>query len=205
MGTDYLGKEACVSANLECTDDLGYGGQYNILNNTCECRYGYLLSGGKCVSESSYCSNLLGLMSSYNSLTNKCECMSGYEMTLKKFSSGLECVRCSKKYGLYSSYNTLTKKCECDDKYTLDDNNQCVEKQNNVYFKLKEVDIDNKRAVIKSEYDNKYYLVEYRSGCYSTSFKRYINQQIVVNLGTDFNLDRDDKIVLQDDNEVCEI
>jgi hypothetical protein len=89
--------------------------------------------------------------------------------------------------------------------YTFDASEQCVEKQNNVYFTLKELDTDEKRAIIKSSYDYRYYLVSYNTGCYSSSFRRYLNQQIVVNLGTDFDLDRWDKIVLQDDNEVCDI
>jgi len=97
------------------------------------------------------------------------------------------------------------KKCECMSGYTLDDDNQCVKKQNNVYFRLIELDSDNNRALIKSEYDNKYYSIVYKSGCYSYSFKRYLNKQIVVNLGTDFFINKGDKIVLQDDNELCEI
>lgn len=247
VGTDFLGKQACVSADSKCTDLLGYGATYNVLSKKCECRYSYVFNGSKCESETIYCSNLLGSMSkynsssggcecisgyifgedilgkkkcisttqycqnkygynsNYNSLSDSCECSYGYEMTLKKLSSGLECISCSTKYGLHSSYNGLTKKCECDSDYILDDDNQCVKKQNNVYFKLKEVDTDNKKAVIKSEYDNMYYLVEYRTGCYSTSFNRYINKQIVVNLGIDFSVDRDDKIILKDDNENCEI
>jgi hypothetical protein len=80
-----------------------------------------------------------------------------------------------------------------------------VEKQNNVYFNLKELDTDNKKAIIQSSYDLSYYLIGYGYGCYSSSFSRYLNQKIVLNLGTDFSLDRWDKIVLQNDNEVCDI
>jgi hypothetical protein len=247
VGTDFLGKQACVSADSKCTDSLGYGAEYNSLSEKCECKYGYIFNGSRCESETSYCNNLVGLMSrydslsdsckclsgyvigtdslgrqacvsadsvcrddygygsSYNSSTKKCECSYGYELTLKKISSGLECALCSTKYGIHSSYNALAKKCECNNEYTLDDSNQCVEKQNNVYFKLDELDADEKKAIIRSDYDNRYYLVEYGFGCYSTSFSRYINKQIVVNLGTDFGVDRGDKIVLQDDNENCEI
>ena len=158
----------------------------------------------KCKDADDVCQDKIGYNSSYNSLSDKCECDTGYELTLKSL-GGLECKRCSSKYGIHSSYSYLQKKCECDSGYTLDDQNQCVEKQNNVYFKLIELDTDNKKAVIKSEYDNRYYSVEYRSGCYDSSFRRYVNKQIVVNLGTDFDLDVDDKIVLQDDDEICEI
>jgi hypothetical protein len=112
---------------------------------------------------------------------------------------------CSSKYGLYASYDSVSNSCECDDGYTLDDYGQCVEKQNNVYFRVLDVDTDNNQAIIKSEYDYSQYLIKYGYGCYSFSFNRYVGRQIVVNLGTDFDLDIWDKIVLQDDDEVCDI
>ena len=87
----------------------------------------------------------------------------------------------------------------------MDDTNQCVEKQNNVYFKLLDLDTDNRQAIVKSEYDSRKYLITYGSGCYASSITRYKNRQIVINLGTDFDLDTYDRIVLQDDNEVCDI
>jgi len=67
------------------------------------------------------------------------------------------------------------------------------------------VDTDNREAIIKSEYDYTYYLIRYGIGCYSSSIKRYLHNDIVVNLGTDYDLDIWDKIVLQDDNETCDI
>jgi hypothetical protein len=86
VGTDFSGKEACVSADSKCSDLLGYGGKYNSSTEKCECRYGYIYNGKKCVSETTYCMDLLGLMSKYNSLTKQCECMPGYEY------SGSSCV-----------------------------------------------------------------------------------------------------------------
>ncbi|MEK7499940.1 MAG: hypothetical protein AAB649_05035 [Patescibacteria group bacterium] len=142
-------------------------------------------------------------MSRYNSLTDKCECMSGYVI------SGGRCTYgntvCSTKFGSYSRYNSLSKSCECNSGYTLSDSGQCVEKQNNVYFKLLDVNTDDRQAIIKSEYDSRKYLITYNYGCYSSSMQRAKNRQIVVNLGTDFELDTWDKIVLQDDSEVCDI
>jgi len=85
----------------------------------------------------------------------------------------------------------------------MDESSQCVEKQNNVYFSLNEIDTNSKQAIIRSEYDYGYYLISYNVGCYSIN--RYLNRQIVVNLGTDFDLDAWDKIVLQDDDENCDI
>lgn len=112
---------------------------------------------------------------------------------------------CRSEHGIYASYDGLSNRCECDSGYTLDDSRQCVKKQNNVYFLLKEVDTDNNKAIIRSEYDNRYYVVSYGFGCYDGSFKRYVGHRLVVNLGTDFDLDTWDKIVLQDDDEVCDV
>jgi hypothetical protein len=203
----YSGQE-CVSIDRECKDDYGVMSKYDSLSDKCTCFSGYLfgidsIGRTQCISYDDWCYNKYGYNSKYNILSDKCECKSDYEFTLKN--GRLDCVSCFSKYGLHSFYDYYGKKCECSSGYTLDENSQCVEKQNNVYFKLIEIDTDNKKAVIKSEYDNKYYLVGYGSGCYSNSFKRYLNKQIVINLGTDFNLDINDKIVLQDDDEVCEI
>jgi len=207
---DMFGQTKCINDDQYCRDKYGYNSSYNSSSDGCECNSDYFLRKNsvgdyKCVSGSSVCRDQYGYNSTYNRLTDKCECMSGYEMTQKKIGSGLECVSCSSKYGTYSSYSYSSKKCECDDGYTLNDENECVEKQNNVYFDLKEVDTDEKLAIIKSEYDNRYYFIEYGYGCYSFSIRRYLNHRIVINLGTDFDVDRWDKIVLFDDDEVCDI
>jgi hypothetical protein len=202
---DMFGDLKCVDADNICHDKIGYSSSYDSLSDSCKCNYGYVIGiSGQCISTSSYCSNQLGLMSQYNSLTHKCECRSGYELTIKAI-SGLECKSCSSKYGLHSSYNSIIDKCECDSGYTLNENNECIKKQNNVYFVLKELNIDDKQAIIRSEYDSSYYLITYGYGCYDFSMRRYANDKIVVNLGTDFDVDTGDKIVLSDDNETCEI
>ena len=209
-GTNILGDKTCVSGNQECHNQFGYGSTYDSLSGKCKCSYGYIwgtdiLGEDECVSESQYCRDKYGLNSRYNSLTDKCECTSGYELTIKTYGSGLECKSCFSKYGLHSSYDYLSKKCECDNGYTLNDNNQCVKKQNNVYFTLKELDTNKKKAVIKSAYNYQHYLITYGYGCHSFSIKRYVDNKIVVNLGTDFDLDMFDKIILYDDDETCDI
>jgi len=196
----------CVS----CSSKYGIGSTYNYLTDSCECMSGYIwgtdLFGDKtCISGDQYCRDKYGHNSKYNSLTDKCECGSGYEMTRKKYGNGFECISCFSKYGLHSSYNYLTKKCECDSDYILSDDGKCVRKENNVYFILKEVDTGERKAIIQSEYDYRTYLITYGYGCYSSSISRYLNDRIVVNLGTDFDVDIWDKIVLYDDNEVCDI
>jgi hypothetical protein len=207
MKDSYSGTR-CVSANSFCQDDLGFHSRYNSLSNSCECSYGYIIGKDsigrtQCISEGSLCTNTLGFNSRYNTLTDSCECWSGYVIENGRCVDGG--MFCSGNHGINSEYNDFENRCECEDGYTLDDFSQCVEKQNNAYFYLKELDVDSDQAIIKSEHDYEYYLISYGTGCFNFSFERYVDQDIVVNLGTDFSVDKWDRIVLQDDNEVCDI
>ena len=209
FGKDILGQTSCISKDQACKNQYGYNAKSNFLDK-CECRSGYsfgtnVLGETECISSNTICTDKYGYNAEYDSVYDKCVCRSGYELTQSSSGSDLECKSCTSKYGIYSSYNYLSNKCECNNGYTLDNSNQCVKKQNNVYFTLKELDTDERKAIIRSDYDYRYYLISYNSGCYSSTFKRYINHQIIVNLGTDFYLDTWDKIVLQNDNETCDI
>lgn len=127
VGTDYLGKQACVSANSKCTTDYGYGAQYDSLSNQCECRYGYIMYGGKCIDDDQYCSNTYSYFNaSYNSLYKKCECDYGY------IYDGASCVSesdyCRKNYSYSNSrYNSLLNKCECNYGYEYN-GTSCISK-----------------------------------------------------------------------------
>jgi hypothetical protein len=203
---NYFGT-SCVSASSVCRDKLGYGAQYSSLYDRCECSSGYVLGTDligrtQCITEDQACKNQLG-SNARSTYGGKCQCSYGYVIDGGRCTDG-DWV-CSEKHGLYSSYDAASNACECDSGYTFDEDSQCVEKQNNVYFTLKELDTDDRRAIIRSDYDYRYYLISYGSGCYSSSFRRYLGHQIVVNLGTDFDLDVWDRIVLQDDDEVCDI
>lgn len=207
LGKDSIGRTQCITETQSCSNQYGYHARSGI-SGTCECGYGYVfgkdsLGQTSCISEDVACSNKYGY-NAESDLAGKCKCSSGYEFT-KTTGGGLECKSCSLKYGLYSAYNYTTNSCGCMEGYTIGGGGQCVEKQNNVYFTLKELDTDEKKAIIRSDYDYRYHLITYNSGCYASSFNRYINKKIVVNLGTDFDLDTWDKIVLQDDNETCDI
>ncbi len=208
FGKNFMGEPYCVSADQVCRDKLGIMSRYNSLSDSCECSYGYVIGTDsigrtQCISRDDQCHKQLGYNSSYNILKNACVCRSGYIIDGGTCRDG-DTV-CRNDHGLYAEYNSSSNRCECESGYTFDDNNQCVKKQNNVYFYLKEVDTDNREAIIKSEYDYTYYLIRYGIGCYSSSIKRYLRNDIVVNLGIDFDLDTWDKIVLQDDNETCDI
>lgn len=208
FGKNFLGESYCVSGSSFCSDKYGYGSKYDSFSGSCECSYGYVfgkdsIGRTQCITKNKSCQNQYGYNSS-STYGDKCECNYGYA-----FDDNNKCedgdTICSRKHGMYSSYNDSGNKCECDEGYTFDDSSQCVKKQNNVYFTLKELDTDSRKALIKSDYDYSYYSITYNSGCYASSFKRYLNHQIVVNLGTDFSLDTWDKIVLQDDDETCDI
>jgi|GEM_PF-6650078 len=203
IDTDILGKKSCQSANSVCTRDLGLHSRYNSLSKNCECDSGYYLQNGTCISTNDICTSKLGYNSRYNILTDSCECDSGYVLSQKEFGSGLECRSCIDKHGVHAEYNGLTKECECRDGYTPNDENQCVEKQNNVYFSVIELDDDNNEVVIRSDHEGSYFHIEYGVGC--ISFWRYEDKKIVVNLGTDFSLDTWDKIVLHEDDQTCNI
>ena len=203
FGTDLLGNKSCVNADGLCRDQLGNHASYNSLSDKCECDYGYYIENGECTSTDDICSGKFGYNSQYNILTDSCECKSGYVLSQKEFGSGLECRSCTDKHGIHAEYNGLTKECECEDGYTPDDDNQCIEKQNNVYFDVIELDDENDEVVIRSDYDGSYYHVSYGIGC--LSFWRYEDKQIVVNLGTDYSLDTWDTIVLQDHDQTCNI
>lgn len=205
--TSITGSKYCTDSTTVCHSKLGYGSQYSYLKDSCECSYGYVLGSdilGKtsCISESEACTNTYGYHSR-STYGGKCECSYGYVF------SGNKCVDgdtvCRDKSGLYSSYDDLSNSCKCDSGYTFDDQNQCVKKQNNVYFKLLDVNTDDKQAIIKSEYDYRRYLITYGSGCYSSSINRYKGRDLVVNLGTDFDVDAYDTIILQDDSVTCDI
>jgi len=207
-GVNYSGAPYCISGNSYCFDKYGVSSEYDSASGSCKCRSGYVWDessfGSRCVS----CSTKYGIGATDDYLSGGCKCMSGYILG-KDIFGNQKCLDgnsvCRDKFGFYVSYNSSNGNCECDSGYVFDNNDQCVKKQNNVYFKLIELDTPNKKALIKNEYDNNYYSVEYRFGCYDGSFSRYLNKQIVVNLGSDFYINVNDKIVLQDDNETCEI
>ena len=194
-----------MNGDTVCHRKYGYNSSYDSLSRSCECDYGYLFNQyDQCVSRDSYCRDLYGFNTEYDVLSDSCSCRSGYVTD----QSGSGCIDgdlyCSGLYGYYSSYDSISETCECDSEYTLK-GGRCVEKENNVYFTLLDVDTSERQAIIRSNYDSGQYLIEYGFDCYSFSIERYVGNNIVLNLGTDFDVDLWDKVVLQNDNEVCDI
>lgn len=105
VGKDFLGKEACVSADSVCRDQIGFMSRYNSLTGKCECSYGYVIYNGECTSQEDKCQSLYGYGTRFNSLKDNCECRSGYSF------DGNKCALDSNGYEFKPSYNTPTKSC----------------------------------------------------------------------------------------------
>lgn len=179
----------------------------------CKCMSGYIMGenmfgDSSCISEDQACKEAYG----YNARADYgggCKCGYGYVFDTN-LSGDKRCVAgdqvCHIDHGYHSSYDSLSNRCECDSGYTFGDNNKCVEKQNNVYFKLLDINPeDDKELLIKSDYDYSKYKVRVGIGCLSSTIERYRGKNLVVNLGTDYYVDTFDTVVLQDDSQTCSI
>lgn len=196
------------SVKASCFSEFGFYSVDNF-NGTCSCMRWYqwgtdFLWNRTCV-KAPTCSDQYwwAAMDNYD---GTCSCMHWYIFDTD-FLWNKACVSgnqvCTRKYGIYSNYDSLAHSCGCDAWYTRGENSQCVKKQNNVYFLLKELDEDNSEAIIYSSYSKKYYYISYWYWC--SKISKYDSKLIVVNLGYDFEVDRYDKIVLQDDDQTCDI
>lgn len=186
-----------------CYDLYGIWAKDNY-NWTCSCRDWYtwwvdVLWNKKCIDADQSCRDDFWRWAE-SAWWWMCKCSSSYTWSTDIFWDK-QCVTCTTKYWLHSSYDYLLSSCTCDKWYTLWKDGQCVEKQNNVYFLLKDLDTDNNQIIIYANY--KTYLVDYWLGC--LSIWKYENKLLVVNLWTDFTLDRRDTIVLPNDDQTCSI
>jgi hypothetical protein len=92
--------------------------------SSCQCNYGYVVSGSSCVNASLYCSDKIGIMSQYNSASKTCECMSGYEY------NGSSCVYKSTTPSSYStstydSYSSAYNNCPLNSHTSSTDSTKC--------------------------------------------------------------------------------
>jgi hypothetical protein len=106
------------------TPTCPYNSYYDGIGS-CECNYGYAVSGSSCVSQNSLCWDQLGYSSSYDSLSDTCKCSYGYVIGSSGKCTSANSV-CSDRMGYMSQYNSYEKKCECMYGYQLDSSNQCV-------------------------------------------------------------------------------
>jgi hypothetical protein len=111
---------SCVSGDIVCHSELGYGSSYDDASNKCKCDYGYVIgTSGQCVTTSSYCTDQLGLMSQYDSLSKKCECMSNYEY------NGSSCVYKSS-YSNTGTYSPTSSDCPLNSSESPTDSTKCT-------------------------------------------------------------------------------
>lgn len=206
LGKDSIGRTRCISENESCQNKYGYNSR-STYGGGCECSYGYVLGKNmfgetECIDEDQMCRDEYGYNSSA-SYGGGCECNTGYVIDDGQCVNGDQV--CRSEHGYYSSYNDSTNRCECDEDYTFNHVYECVEKQNNVYFKLLDVNFGESKILIKSEYDYRNYIVRYGIGCFDSAISSYLGSNLVVNLGTDFDVDMFDTIVLQNHSQTCSI
>jgi hypothetical protein len=208
-GKSYSGGLYCIEGSTYCSLNYGAGSQYDLNSNSCKCAIGYIVQqdtfgNSSCVSGTTACWNKYGINSQFDYTSGRCICISGYIFS-NDSSGNSKCLDvnsvCQNKFGLNSKYNPETAKCECNSGYIFNSANQCVGN----YFKLIEIDTTNKKVIIKSDADGAYYAVEYGLGCYDSSFSQYLNKDVAVDFGIGIDLAIGDKIILQNDNETCEI
>jgi len=207
LSKNMFGDLQCISDDQACRDDYGLNARA-AFGGKCECRSGYgfqeQYGSTQCVSFDSICYDRLGTNSDYNSLTDSCGCDDRYELSEKSYGDGLECKSCFSKYGLNSSWSYSADSCECDDGYTLSDAGKCVEKHNSAYFTLLDIS-DDDRIIVESQHNFEKYIIDYGFGCPSYLVDNYEQDSIVINMGTDFSVDRFDTLVLQDHDRNCSI
>ncbi|MFA5916964.1 MAG: hypothetical protein WC850_01865 [Candidatus Gracilibacteria bacterium] len=82
---------------------------------------------------------------------------------------------------------------------------KCVEKANSTYFYLSEFNEDKNKVIVISYYDKKNYLLnlKYTSSLYKV--ENFIGKSIVINMGTDFSIDKYDKFILNNQDTTTDI
>ncbi len=199
---------SCVK-NPSCTDLYWFNATTNF-DWTCSCKSWYYFvdktfwGWKECKNLNNYCTDKFWYNSSYNSLYDKCECKSWYELSKKSFWSWYECKSCYSKYWLNSWYNRLTKSCECDNWYNLKDW-KCEKKHNSAYFFLNEYNDDDNEVIVYSYTTKKTYLLELRYTSRLYKAEDFIWKSIVINMWTDFSVDKYDKFILNNQTKTTDI
>lgn len=82
---------------------------------------------------------------------------------------------------------------------------KCVEKANSTYFYLSEFNEDKNKVIVISYYDKKNYLLnlKYTSSLYKV--ENFIWKSIVINMWTDFSIDKYDKFILNNQDTTTDI
>ncbi len=200
---------------LSMNASYGYGcSEYWIFaksnfNWTCSCmswyQWGTDVFGEKsCVNASKICRQKFWVMSQYDRYDKSCTCYSGYVFSEKSYWGWYECKSCTSKYGINAKYNGITESCECKDGYTLKEW-KCEEKNNSAYFYLVEYDDTENEAIIVSYYTEKWYKIELRYTSWLYKADSFVWKDIVINMWTDFFIDRWDYFVLNNKTKTTDV
>lgn len=198
----------CVK-DKSCTDIYWYNAKDNF-DWTCSCRSWYYFADKlywtwqECKSLDSACTDTYWYNSSYNILSDKCECSSWYSFFKNAYWWWLECKSCYSQYWLYSEYDSYTKSCWCKDWYILKEW-KCEEKNNSAYFFLSEYDDNDNKVLVISYVTKRKYLLELRYTNWLYKAENFIWESIVINMWTDFNIDKYDKFILNNEIKTTDI
>lgn len=208
---DTFWKDTCVSNNTLCQDEFWYNSIGN-LDWTCSCKSWYWFKDKtywwwkECVSLNTLCEDKFWYNSTYNWLADKCECSYWYDLKLKSWLNwnSYECTSCFWIYWLDSEYNSINKSCWCKDGYIIKDG-KCELKSNSAYFFLSEYNDKDNTAIVISYYNKKKYLLELRFTSWLYKAEDFVWKSIVINMWTDFNIDKYDKFVLNNETKTTDI
>lgn len=204
----YHFEKQSITWNLKCVEDPSCSDTYWMwsrenYNWKCECYTWYyfwkdMFWKTQCIKKPT-CSDTFGYWAKEN-YSWKCECKYWYTWWDKNWKD--YCVDwdnlCTDKYWYNTSFNDNTKSCECKDWYTLKDW-ECEEKHNSAYFFLVEYSDDTKETIVKSFTTQQTYLLKLRYTTWLYKAKKFVNKKIVINMGTDWDIDKYDKFILNDD------
>lgn len=207
---NLLWNKYCVSNATYCYDNYWFNSKYSYSQNTCVCRDWYYpwtntFWDTTCIKEPS-CSDTYGLMA-FENLNWTCSCRSWY-VFWKDVLWNKSCVNwnnfCTDTQGLYSSYSYISKTCECDNWYTLKDW-KCEEKHNSAYFYLSEYDDNEYKALVISYTTKNKYLLELKYTSWLYKAESFVWKDIVINMWTDFYIDKYDKFILNNQAKTTDI
>jgi len=204
---DFLWNPKCEK-DPTCSEIYGVMAMDNY-DGTCSCMSGYVFQTDtfwekSCVNASKVCRQKFWVMSQYDRYDKSCECSSGYVFSEKSYWGWYECKSCTTKHGINAKYNRITESCECKDGYTLKEW-KCEEKNNSAYFYLAEYDDTNNEVVIVSYYTKQWYKLELRYTLWLYKTDNFIWKDIVINMWTDFDVDRGDYFVLNNKTKTTDV
>ena len=208
---DFMWETKCISSSTYCRDTYWWNSRSNI-NDECVCNNWYhfetttslLWKKVQCVKNKS-CSDIYWFWATENFSWN-CICRNWYIWWEKYWKD--YCIDwysfCTEKYWYNISFNQINNSCECNYWYIIKDW-KCEKKHNSAYFFLSEYNDDKNQAIVISYTTKKVYLIELRYTIRLYKAEDFIWKSIVINMWTDFDIDRYDKFILNNQTKTTDI